>query len=152
MRFQKALNDFNQGLQISSDDWPTVKYDKKGNPVKIPGYIGHDFLKKGAPLINISNLKYFNKKSLMDNISKNNGFKNIENFKDVLNDISTDNFLSKDPQIINKKFKQEKLTKDINIKKEKYFKNLAEKKIIEKTYSKEKFNKSEYNSKKDYKK
>ena len=152
MRFQKALNDYNQGLQISSDDWPTVKYDKKGNPVNIPGYIGHDFLKEGAPLINISNLKDFNKKSLMDNISKNNGFKNFENFKDVLINISNDTFLSNDPQIINKKIKQEQFTKDILLKKEKYFKNLAEKKIIEKTYSKEKFNKSKYYSKKDYKK
>ena len=118
MRYQKALNDFNQGLQISSDYWPTVKYDEKGKPVKVPGYFGEDFLKEGAPLLNISNVKDFNKKSLMDNISKNNGFSNIDNFNDVLIDISNKKFLAKDPQLFNEKLNQEKFTKDVIIKKE----------------------------------
>ena len=152
MRYQKALNDFNQGLQISSDYWPTVKYDEKGKPVKVPGYFGEDFLKEGAPLLNISNVKDFNKKSLMDNISKNNGFSNIDNFNDVLIDISNKKFLAKDPQFFNEKLNQEKFTKDVIIKKEKYFKNLVEKKILEKPFSKKEFDKSEFYSKEDSKK
>ena len=105
MRYQKALNDFNQGLQISSDYWSTVKYDEKVSQLKYRLF-RRRFLKEGAPLLNISNVKDFNKKSLMDNISKNNGFSNIDNFNDVLIDISNKKFLAKDPQLFNEKLNQ----------------------------------------------
>lgn len=37
----------------SLEPWPTVKLDQNGNPIKVPGYFGHNIFKVGAPLIEI---------------------------------------------------------------------------------------------------
>ena len=37
----------------SLEPWPTAKLDQNGNPIKVPGYFGHNIFKEGAPLLEI---------------------------------------------------------------------------------------------------
>ena len=39
--------------QDSLEPWPTVKLDQSGNPIKVPGYFGHNIFKEGAPLLEL---------------------------------------------------------------------------------------------------
>jgi len=50
--YQEALSNYLKGEPIS-EDWPIVKKDANGQPLKVKGYFGEKILQEGAPLFSI---------------------------------------------------------------------------------------------------
>lgn len=79
-RYQEALTQYINGEEIL--DWPTVKLNNFGNPIKRKGYMGEKILEEGAPLFALPNLRNF-AGDPVEAISLHNGLVQ-ENFIQVL--------------------------------------------------------------------